>query len=166
MRGAGEADSGDDHENAGVLDDWLWVRVGSVIGRVEGVFVVVQVSFGTLGVAFDAAFLPRTRHSKSPSAPWVVFSVPFELLDRPVVAMSFVRLTAAVLLADNSCSFRVCSCSMRFERDFVNAINAWNCSRLSSGPRLKAHMMGKTSIARKSESTVVPMALKTSSAAI
>ena len=69
-------------------------------------------------------------------------------------------------LEARSRSLRVCSCSIFEERDLISFMNSWNCWRLSRGPRLKAHRMGRTSMARNSESAILPTCLKTARAAI
>jgi hypothetical protein len=84
----------------------------------------------------------------------------------PPKLMNSLREVAGALFAPSSCSFRVCSFSTRAESDLIKVMYAWNCERLSRGPRLNDHRMGSTSMARKSLSTWLPIALKTSSAAI
>ena len=112
-------------------------------------------------------FLPRTRRSKSFSPRSLL---PFD--DKPLLGFILMRslergLSEVVLqLEANSRSFRVCSCSNLVDRDLINFINSWNCWRLSRGPRLKAHRIGRTSMARNSESAILPTCLKTASAAI
>ena len=112
-----------------------------------------------------APALPRTKASKLVSSPPFVVSKPLDAGGPPKLINSL-RVVAVVLLAPSSCSFLVCSCSMREEVDLIKAMYAWNCGRLSKGPRLNCHRIGRTSIARKSLSTCGAIALKTSWAAI
>jgi hypothetical protein len=112
-----------------------------------------------------APALPRTKASKFVSSPPFVASKPVDAGGPPKL-MNSLRVVAVVLLAPSSCSFLVCSCSMRDEVDLINAMYAWNCGRLSKGPKLNCHRIGSTSMARKSLSTWGAMALKTSCAAI
>ena len=114
-----------------------------------------------------AAFLPRTRRSKSFSPTSSPPCAP-----RPLLGPKFMRsldraLSAVPLeLEARSRSLRVCSCSIFEDRDLISFMKSWNCWRLSRGPRLKVHRMGRTSIARNSESAILPTCLKTARAAI
>lgn len=112
--------------------------------------------------------LPNTRRSKSFSAPP---PAPFEsyiLLEGPAPIASFdVEIDGFPLLFDDSSlSFRVCSFSIFDDKVLMRLMNSWNCSRFSNGPRLKLHSIGRTSIAKKSASAILPTCLKTPSAAI
>lgn len=80
--------------------------------------------------------------------------------------MNSLREVAVVLFVPSSWSFLVCSFSMRADMDFMSVVKDWNWVRFRRGPRLKDHIMGRMSRARKSESTVGLIALKTSRAAI
>lgn len=110
------------------------------------------------------AFFPLTRLAKSASSEGVMEVVASALPPQPV-CFEVVRLLEP-LLADSSWSLRVCSLSIREDRALMRVIYAWNWGRSRRGPRLKLHMMGKTSIARNSESATLPTCLKTLSAAI
>jgi hypothetical protein len=62
---------------------------------------------------------PRTSASKFVSSPPLLLeSRPFDAGGPPKLMNSF-RVVALVLLAPSSCSFRVCSCSMRAEVDLI-----------------------------------------------
>lgn len=113
----------------------------------------------------DPCCPPRTRASKSVSPFPLLVSKPL-VADGPPKDMNSLRVVAVEPFAPSSCSLRVCSFSTRADVDLIRLIYAWNCCKLSSGPKLKFHKIGSTSIARKSLSTWVLMALKTSSAAI
>lgn len=66
-------------------------------------------------------FLPSTRLSKSTS-PFEGLPIPF---DRPGAAndvRSLAREAEIELLAERSCNLRVCSSSMRAERDLINVM--------------------------------------------
>ena len=95
---------------------------------------------------------PRTSASKFVSSPPLLESRPFDTGGPPKLMNSF-RVVALVLLAPSSCSFRVCSCSTRAEVDLIKFMYAWNCVRLSRGPKLNCHRMGRMSRAKKSPST-------------
>lgn len=68
-----------------------------------------------------APALPRTRASKFGSSPPFVASKPFDAGGPPKL-MNSLRVVAVVLLAPSSCSFLVCSCSMRDEVDLINVM--------------------------------------------
>lgn len=112
--------------------------------------------------------LPSTRRSKSFSPPP---PAPFEsyiLQEGPAPIASFdMEIDEFPLLFDDSSlNFRVCSCSIFDDKVLIRLMNSWNCSRFSNGPRLKLHSIGRTSIAKKSASAILPTCLKTPSAAI
>lgn len=65
-----------------------------------------------------APWPPRTNASKFVSSPPLLESRPFDAGGPPKLMNSF-RVVALVLLAPSSCSFRVCSCSMRAEVDLI-----------------------------------------------
>ena len=90
--------------------------------------------------------------SEVPVLPPLLESRPFDTGGPPKLMNSF-RVVALVLLAPSSCSFRVCSCSTRAEVDLIKFMYAWNCVRLSRGPKLNCHRMGRMSRAKKSPST-------------
>ncbi|KJR82434.1 uncharacterized protein SPSK_03186 [Sporothrix schenckii 1099-18] len=73
---------------------------------------------------------------------------------------------AAASAPDSSCSLRTCSSSTRDDSVLISFINAWNCFRFKSGPRLMVHSTGKSSNATKSASTMPPTTRKTFSASI
>jgi hypothetical protein len=98
------------------------------------------------GVAFP--FLPLTKLAKSTSPPFVA-----ELDWKAVGCLAPDLVEPEPLLEPSSCNLRVCSLSIRDDRDLINVIKAWNCSRSRRGPRLKLQRMGRASMARKSEST-------------
>lgn len=66
-----------------------------------------------------APALPRTKASKFVSSPLLVESKPFDAGGPPKLMNSF-RVVAVALLAPSSCSFLVCSCSMRDDVDLIN----------------------------------------------
>jgi len=66
-------------------------------------------------------WLPRTSASKLVSSPPFDESNPFDAAGPPKL-MKASRVVAVALLAPNSCSFRVCSCSTRAEVDLINAM--------------------------------------------
>lgn len=66
-----------------------------------------------------APALPRTKASKFVSSPPFVVSKPFDVGGPPKLINSL-RVVAVALLAPSSCSFLVCSCSMRDEVDLIN----------------------------------------------
>ncbi len=115
-----------------------------------------------------AAFFPRTRRSKSPTSPLLALSVPFEKLSAPNDMMSLLRVFVAVVAEfdDSSSSFFICSSSTFDEIDLMRLMYSRNCCRLSNGPKLKLHNTGRTSMARKSESAILPTCLNTLKAAI
>ncbi|KIH90263.1 hypothetical protein SPBR_00315 [Sporothrix brasiliensis 5110] len=73
---------------------------------------------------------------------------------------------AAASTPDSSCSLRTCSSSTRDDSVLISFINAWNCFRFRSGPRLMVHSTGKSSNATKSASTMPPTTRKTFRASI
>jgi len=68
-----------------------------------------------------APALPRTKASKFVSSPPFVVSKPLDAGGPPKLINSL-RVVAVVLLAPSSCSFLVCSCSMRDEVDLINVM--------------------------------------------
>lgn len=108
---------------------------------------------------------PRTSASKSVSPLPLLDSKPLVVGGPPKVMNSFL-VVAVALFAPSSCSLRVCSFSTRADVDFMRVMYAWNCGRLRRGPKLNDHRIGRISIAKKSLSTWLLIALKTSSAAI
>jgi hypothetical protein len=98
------------------------------------------------GVALP--FLPLTKLAKSISPPLVV-----EPDWKAVGCFAPDLVEPAPLLEPSSWSLRVCSLSIREDRDLIKVMKAWNCSRSRRGPKLKLQRMGRASIARKSEST-------------
>ena len=110
--------------------------------------------------------LPKTNRSKSFSP---TSSLPPE---RPLTEPTFMRSfdlvwsTDPVEVEEISLSFLICSCSIRADRLLMRFMKAWNCWRLSSGPRLKLHKIGNASMARNSASAILPTCLKTARAAI
>jgi hypothetical protein len=116
-------------------------------------------SFMMSGVA--VAFLPLTKLAKSTSPPLVV-----ELDWKAVGCLAPDLAEPDPLLEPSSWSLRVCSLSMREDRDLIKVMKAWNCSRSRRGPRLKLQRIGSASIARNSESTTWPICLNTLRAAI
>jgi len=105
------------------------------------------------------AMLPLTRASKStsPSPPFVeevnAGTLPKDMKSSLLFVCPFEPA--------RSCSFRDCSDSTRAERLLMSSMKAWNCCRLSRGPRLMLHNTGRTSIATKSASTTVPTCRRT-----
>jgi hypothetical protein len=93
-------------------------------------------------------FLPLTKLAKSTSPPLVT-----ELDWKAVGCFAPDLVAPAPLFEPSSWSLRVCSLSIREDRDLIKVIKAWNCSRSRRGPRLKLQRMGRASMARKSEST-------------
>ena len=112
--------------------------------------------------------LPVTRLSKSSSPPFWLPPSPFVALPGPLPKdMKSLALVPpeGALLMESSWSLRVCSCSMRVDSCLISVMKAWNCCKLRSGPSEKFHSIGKTSMARKSESAIFPTSWKTSRAA-
>ena len=144
---------GVDHEKAATVLDWARCGWGRRVSP------SMSLPLGVL--------LPSTRRSKSFS-----LASPPALDPTPLVAPMLMRslnlgLSAVVCEVEaKSRSLRVCSCSIFDERDLISVMKSWNWCRLSSGPRLKDQSMGRTSIARKSESAILPTCLKTARAAI
>lgn len=68
-----------------------------------------------------APALPRTKASKFVSSPPVIVSKPLDTGGPPKLINSL-RVVAVALLAPSSCSFLVCSCSMREEVDLIKVI--------------------------------------------
>lgn len=68
-----------------------------------------------------APALPRTKASKFVSSPPFVVSKPLDAGGPPKL-MNSLRVVAVVLLAPSSCSFLVCSCSMRDEVDLIKVM--------------------------------------------
>lgn len=79
---------------------------------------------------------------------------------------SSVPFALTPLVPDSSCNFFVCSVSTRTDRLLISSIKAWNCCRFSNGPKLIFHNIGRISMATKSASAMVPICLRTFSAAI
>lgn len=67
---------------------------------------------------------------------------------------------------ESSCSFLICSVSIFVDSFLIRSMKHLNCCRFRSGPRLKFHRIGRTSVARKSASAIEPTCLKTLRAAI
>lgn len=108
--------------------------------------------------------LPSTRRSKSSSP---TPEEPNGSLDGMLIR-SFERglSNPFVEFEASSLSFLVCSCSILEDKLLMRVIYSWNCCRLSSGPRLKLHSMGRASMARKSVSASLPTCWKTCKAAM
>jgi hypothetical protein len=70
----------------------------------------------------DGDFLPRTKLSKSIS-PLGGLLTPFERPGAAKVVRSLARAAPTGPLAERSCSLRVCSSSMRPERDLIRVMN-------------------------------------------
>jgi hypothetical protein len=163
---------GVDHEKVAAGDAFLVEPArfaagleGSVVEDEAEAGAVAQGSPPSMSEPALGPWSPRTSASKSLSALPFAVSSPF-IPGRPPKLMNSFREVAGALLAPSSCNFRVCSFSTREDNDLISVMYAWNCPRLSSGPRLNCHNMGKTSTARKSLSTWEPIALNTSKAAI
>ena len=112
----------------------------------------------------DASLFPNTSRSKSTSPTLKepsgsVEGILIRLLDRTVSRL-------LVELEARSRNFLDCSCSIFKEIVLMSVIYAWNCSRLSRGPRLKLHKVGNIFMARKSTSAIFPTSLNTVKAAI
>lgn len=112
------------------------------------------------------AFLPLTRLAKSVSSEDGAREVLVGLLPQAAACLEAVLALLVPLLAESSCSLRVCSRSIRDERLLIRVMKAWNWERSRRGPRLKLQMIGSTSMARKSESATLPTWRKTLRAAI
>lgn len=65
---------------------------------------------------------PRTRLSKSPSSP-IVLSRPFVRFAL-MLDIKSARFAEVELIDPISCSFRVCSCSIRSDKDLIKVIKA------------------------------------------
>ena len=65
-----------------------------------------------------------------------------------------------------SLSLRVCCCSIFEDKFLIKSMYSLNCCKLSSGPRLKDHKIGSTSMARNSQSAILPTCRKTLRAVI
>lgn len=138
---------------------------GSMLEEVADAGALAQGSPPSIFPPFELPCLsPLTRASKSPSPPFMP-SFPFAPGRPPKLIKSLREDTFGAFAEPSSWSFLVCSFSTRAESDLIRVMYAWNWDRLSSGPRLNCHKIGRTSMARKSASTWLPMALKTSSAA-
>lgn len=112
-------------------------------------------------------FFPKTNLSNSASPPGLdarPLAPGRPPKDRKSVAEAV--LIAPEADACSSSSFRVCSCSIRAERDFIVDMKAWNCSSPSKGPRLMPQRIGRISVATTSRSQSLPISLNTSNAAI
>jgi hypothetical protein len=128
---------------------------GSVVEEVADAGVPAHGSPPNISDPLDLLWVsPRTSASKSMSPFPLAVSSPLLAATPPKLMKSF-RDAETVVDAPvpSSCSFRVCSFSTRDDNDFMRAMYAWNCARLSSGPRLNCHNIGRTSIAKKSAST-------------
>ena len=155
------AGSGVCHEKEGVAPDVLGGAVVLLLLAGWG----AAHSFIKSPLPFAADLRPDTSVSKSVSSP---FGKPPLLEDAAPdrAAAALVPMALLALELPISCNFLVCSRSILPERVLINDMNAWNCCRFNSGPRLKVHSTGKTSIARKSVSATSPTCLKTLRAAI
>jgi hypothetical protein len=128
-------------------------REGSMLEEVADAGALAQGSPPNISPPFELPCLsPRTRTSKSPSPPFMP-SCPLVPGTPPKLIKSFRDDTFGALAEPSSWSFLVCSFSTRAESDLIRDMYAWNCDRLSSGPRLNCQRMGRTSMARKSAST-------------
>ena len=114
-----------------------------------------------------AFLLPKTKRSKSSEVP-PKSSFPFDpfIGENEPCPADLGLVTVFAELEESSLSFLVCSRSILLESDLINVMNAWNCCKSNSGPKLKFQSTGKTSIAKKSESAIWPTCWKTLSAAI
>lgn len=171
VAGGGET-GGVDHENVAAGDGLLdFVRLfdgreGRIVEDVADDAPFAHESPPSISVPpEDPCFPPRTSASKSASPFSLPESKPLAAGGPPKVINSL-RVVAVEPFAPSSWSLRVCSFSTRAEVVLMRLMYAWNWGRLSSGPKLNCHRMGRTSMARKSLSTWLLMALNTSSAAI
>ena len=169
--GGGET-GGVDHEKVGAGDALLDLvrlvdgREGRMVDDAADAEAFAHGSPPSMSVPPDGPCCPpRTSASKSVSPFPLLVSKPL-VADGPPKDMNSLRVVAVDPFAPSSCSLRVCSFSTRADVVLMRFIYAWNCCKLSSGPKLNDHKMGSTSIARKSLSTWWLIALKTSSAAI
>jgi hypothetical protein len=106
---------------------------------------------------------PLTRRSKSISGSSAAAEGKAEVA--PNDMKSSVPLTFVPLVPDISWSFLVCSDSTRVERFLMSSMKDWNCCRLSRGPKLMLHKMGRMSMATNSVSAMPPICLRTFKAA-
>lgn len=170
LLGGGDT-GGLDQENAAAGDAFLEpARLvtgleGSVVDEVAEAEAFAHGSPPNISEPAFNPWFPRTSASKPPSPSPLVESSP-PVPGSPLKLMNSLRDVEGALFAPNSWSFLVCSFSTREESDLMSVMYAWNWFRFRRGPRLKFHRIGSTSIARKSLSIWLPIALKTSSAAI
>lgn len=159
----GALDGAVDQENAGVIEFCeLALCLGCPV-HPEGVSLT---AFRKLS-SVVAPFRPRTSLSKSSSPLGPTDLGSREALKPPKDGKSLVLSPDAVSDLDvSSWSFRDCSFSIRDDNDLIKVMNSWNCCKFSNGPRLKLQRIGRTSIARKSESAILPTCLNAFRAAI
>ncbi|KAH6608566.1 hypothetical protein Trco_001912 [Trichoderma cornu-damae] len=170
---------------------WLWSVLGCLPGglvggcvdqekdgvwgvAVEDRLTVAAAAFGAssqLGVLAAAEeepppFLPLTSASKSSSLPPLVASKAVPVKPPKAIKSSLAAAADPLTDPESSWSFLVCSSSTLRDRVLMRSIKDWNCLRLSSGPRLMFHRIGRMSMATNSASAACPTTYMRSRAAI
>jgi len=162
----------DDHANVAAAELELADCLDESEGRVVAVALAVEEEEvdQSSSMLFELALAfprPKTKLSKSSTSPFAASkSSAGPLVVGARLDMKSARLADEAFVADNSCSLRVCSASIRAERDLIKDMKAWNCERLSRGPKDMAQRIGRTSMARKSASAIFAISRKTSRAAV
>ena len=111
---------GVDHEKTGASDRELGWDVCALADGIES----QPVSNPALFCA-PADCLPRTRRSKSSSLDSLVpFNPPTALKD--MISSARLLRDSLAEFEDSSWSFRVCSCSTRFDKDLTRLMKVWN----------------------------------------
>lgn len=120
-------------------------------------------AFVSVGAAAEVLTLPCTNRSKSASA---VSEDPFVDGNADMVPNDIMSVELDVgLLPPSSFSFFVCSTSTRVDKVLMSSMNSRNCCKFKRGPRLILHRIGRTSMARYSVSTTLPICRRTFRAA-
>lgn len=121
---------------------------------------------GVLAALEEPPAVPFTRASKSSSLPPLVASKAVPVRPPKAIKSSLGAAVDPLVDPDSSCNFFVCSSSTFRDKVLMRSMNDWNCLRLSSGPKLIFHKIGRISMATNSASAVCPTTYIKSRAAI
>ena len=121
--------------------------------------VVVEVVSKVFEFGVEVGGLPRTRFSKSEVDVAMLGDRGSPIGPDDMRSVVGDRKPLGCEVDASSRSLRVCSSSILEDSCFTKSINSLNCWRLSSGPRLKLHTKGSTSVARNSVSAILPTSL-------